>query len=47
MKEFLYMIVGWIAEIHSYLMRFNDSYEYNFSEGGVNDASVETIKKDS
>ena len=32
MKEFLYMIVGWIAEIHSYLMRFNDSYEYNFSD---------------
>ena len=26
------MIVGWIAEIHSYLMRFNDSYEYNFSD---------------
>ena len=32
MKEFLYMIVGWIAEILSYLMRFNDSYEYNFSD---------------
>ena len=32
MKEFLYMIVGWIAKIHSYLMRFNDSYEYNFSD---------------
>ena len=26
------MIVGWIAKIHSYLMRFNDSYEYNFSD---------------
>ena len=32
MKEFLYMIVGWIAEIHSYLMRLNDSYEYHFSD---------------
>ena len=32
MKEFLYMIVGWIAKIHSYLMRLNDSYEYHFSD---------------
>ena len=32
MKEFLYMIVGWIAEIHSYLMRLNDTYEYHFSD---------------
>ena len=32
MKEFLNMIVGWIAEIHSYLMRLNDRYEYNFSD---------------
>ena len=32
MKEFLYMIVGWIAKIHSYLMRLNDTYEYHFSD---------------
>ncbi len=32
MKEFLYKIVEWIAEIHSYLMRINDSYEYHFSD---------------
>ena len=32
MKEFLYKIVDWIAEIHSYLMRINDNYEYHFSD---------------
>ena len=32
MKEFLYKIIEWIAEIHSYLMRINDSYEYHFSD---------------
>ena len=32
MKEFLYKIVEWIAEIHSYLMRINDNYEYHFSD---------------
>ena len=32
MKEFLYKIVEWIAEIHSYLMMKNDNYEYHFSD---------------
>ena len=32
MKDFLYKIVEWIAEIHSYLMRINDNYEYHFSD---------------
>ena len=32
MKEFLYKIVEWLAEIHSYLMRINDNYEYHFSD---------------
>lgn len=32
MKEFLYDIVGLIAKIHSYLLRLNDAYEYNFSD---------------
>ena len=32
MKEFLYKMVEWIAEIHSYLMRINDNYEYHFSD---------------
>lgn len=32
MKEILYAIVGLIAEIHSYLISLNDSYEYNFSD---------------
>ena len=32
MKEFLYKIIEWIAEIHSYLMRINDNYEYHFSD---------------
>lgn len=32
MKELLYGIVELIAKIHSYLLRFNDAYEYNFSD---------------
>lgn len=32
MKEFLYTIVGYIAKIHSYFMRLNDKYEYDFSD---------------
>ena len=32
MKEFLCKIVEWIAELHGYLMRVNDSYEYHFSD---------------
>ena len=32
MKEFLYKMVEWIAEIHSYLMRINDNHEYHFSD---------------
>ena len=32
MKEFLYMIVGWIAKFHTYFLGLNDAYEYNFSD---------------
>lgn len=32
MKEFLYKIVGWIADIHTYLLGLNDAYEYSFSD---------------
>ena len=32
MKELLYGIVEPISKIHSYLLRFNDAYEYNFSD---------------
>lgn len=32
MKELLYGIVELLAKIHSYLLRFNDAYEYNFSD---------------
>ena len=32
MKELLYGIVDLLAKIHSYLLRFNDAYEYNFSD---------------
>lgn len=32
MKAFLYGIVEMIAEIHSYLLKLNDAYEYNFSD---------------
>lgn len=32
MKEFLYKIVEWIADIHTYLLGLNDAYEYNFSD---------------
>ena len=32
MKAFLYAIVEMIAEIHSYLLKMNDAYEYNFSD---------------
>ena len=32
MKELLYWIVGWITRIHNYILRWNDAYEYNFSD---------------
>lgn len=32
MKAFLYYIVELIARIHGYLLRLNDSFEYNFSD---------------
>ena len=32
MKELLYGIVELLAKIHSYLLRLNDAYEYNFSD---------------
>ena len=32
MKELLYWIVEWIAKIHSYILRLNDAYEYNFTD---------------
>lgn len=32
MERALYAVVEMIARIHSYLLRLNDSYEYNFSD---------------
>ncbi len=32
MGKFLYWIVGQVAKIHSYLLRLNDAYEYDFSD---------------
>ena len=32
MKAFLYGVVEIIARIHSYLLRLNDAYEYNFTD---------------
>lgn len=32
MRAFLYAVVELIAEIHSYLLKLNDAYEYNFSD---------------
>lgn len=32
MKELLYKIVEYIAKIHNYILRLNDSYEYNFTD---------------
>lgn len=32
MKELLYAIVEYIAKIHGYILRLNDSYEYNFTD---------------
>lgn len=32
MKELLYTIVEYIARIHSYFLRLNDAYEYNFND---------------
>ncbi len=32
MSEFLYKIVGWVAEVHNYIMKLNDAYEYNFTD---------------
>ncbi len=32
MSRFLYWIVEMIAEVHSWLLKLNDAYEYNFSD---------------
>lgn len=32
MKELLYGIIGWITQIHNYILRLNDAYEYNFTD---------------
>lgn len=32
MTKFLYWIVEMIAKVHSWLLRLNDAYEYNFSD---------------
>ncbi len=32
LKELLYKIVEWIARFHSYFLRLNDAFEYNFSD---------------
>lgn len=32
MKDFLYAIINFIAEIHHRLMQLNDAYEYHFSD---------------
>ena len=32
MKALLYTLIEWIAKIHSYIMRINDRYEYDFSD---------------
>lgn len=32
MSRFLYWIVEMIAELHSWLLKLNDAYEYNFSD---------------
>ena len=32
MSRFLYWIVERIAEVHSWLLKLNDAYEYNFSD---------------
>lgn len=32
MSRFLYAIVEIIAKIHNYLLKLNDSFEYNFSD---------------
>ena len=32
LKEFLYDVVGLFAKLHSYILRLNDAYEYNFSD---------------
>lgn len=32
MKEILYKAVGFISEIHSYILSLNDSFEYNFTD---------------
>ncbi|MGN1166387.1 MAG: hypothetical protein ACI4S2_08205 [Lachnospiraceae bacterium] len=32
MKEFLYAIVGYIAQVHNAILGLNDAYEYNFTD---------------
>ena len=41
MKELLYGIVELLAKIHSYLLRFNDAYEYNFSDKELQEPLIE------
>lgn len=32
MKDFLYKAVGWISEIHNFIMQLNNAYEANLSD---------------
>lgn len=32
MKTFLYKIIEWISEFHSFFLSLNDEFEYNFSD---------------
>lgn len=32
MKQLLYILVGYIAKVHSLILRLNDKFEYNFSD---------------
>ena len=43
MKEFLYKIVEYIAKIHSFIMRLNDRYEYNFTDKQLHFLVIEIL----
>lgn len=32
MTEILYLVIEYITKIHSYIMKLNDAYEYNFTD---------------
>ena len=32
MSKYLHVLVAWMARAHDYIMTFNDSFEYNFSD---------------